>query len=76
MVFYNTRKTMSKQWHGGKGSQRRNANDKAYADNWDKIFKKEKEVFKEFNGKRKTNKDGSDIEFPERVNINSRDPKV
>ena len=27
-------------WHGGKGSQRRNTNDKAYADNWDKIFGK------------------------------------
>jgi len=31
---------MTKQWHGGKGSARRNANDKAYADNWDKIFGK------------------------------------
>ena len=31
---------MTKQWHGGKGSQRRNSNDKAYADNWDKIFGK------------------------------------
>ena len=27
-----------KQTHGGKGSARRNADDKAYADNWDKIF--------------------------------------
>jgi hypothetical protein len=27
-----------KQTHGGKGSARRNANDKAYSDNWDKIF--------------------------------------
>ena len=35
------------QTHGGKGSARRNANDKAYGDNWDKIFKKEKEVYKE-----------------------------
>lgn len=25
---------------GGKGSQRRNSNEKAYADNWDKIFAK------------------------------------
>jgi len=33
---------MTKQWHGGKGSQRRNSNNKAYADNWDKIFNKEK----------------------------------
>tara|TARA_R110000803_G_scaffold4020_3_gene13760 strand:+ start:994 stop:1137 length:144 start_codon:yes stop_codon:yes gene_type:complete len=31
------------QTHGGKGSTRRNANDKAYADNWDKIFNKEKQ---------------------------------
>lgn len=29
---------MTKQWHGGKGSARRNTNNKAYADNWDKIF--------------------------------------
>tara|TARA_R110002073_G_scaffold40387_1_gene114449 strand:+ start:4524 stop:4733 length:210 start_codon:yes stop_codon:yes gene_type:complete len=29
---------MTKQWHGGKGSQRRNADDKAYGDNWDLIF--------------------------------------
>ena len=44
------------QTHGGKGSSRRNADDKAYADNWDKIFKKEKEVFKEFNSTRKGEK--------------------
>ena len=25
-------------WHGGKGSQRRNSDDKKYADNWDRIF--------------------------------------
>lgn len=25
-------------WHGGKGSKRRTSNEKAYADNWDKIF--------------------------------------
>ena len=31
---------MTKQWHGGKGSMRRNANDTAYADNWEKIFGK------------------------------------
>ena len=31
---------MTKQWHGGKGSQRRNSNDKAYADNYDRIFGK------------------------------------
>lgn len=40
-------------WHGGKGSTRRNANEKAYADNWDKIFKKEKEVYKELIQSRK-----------------------
>lgn len=28
-------------WHGGKGSSRRNSNEKAYADNWDKIFGKD-----------------------------------
>ena len=32
------------QTHGGKGSTRRNANDKAYADNWDKIFGKTKDL--------------------------------
>jgi len=43
-------------WHGGKGSTRRNANEKAYADNWDKIFKKEKEVYKELIQSRKSDK--------------------
>ena len=41
---------------GGKGSARRNANEKAYADNWDKIFKKEKEVYKELIQSRKGSK--------------------
>jgi len=31
-----------KQWHGGKGSKRRNSDDKTYADNWEKIFGKKK----------------------------------
>ena len=33
------------QWHGGKGSRRRNPNEKKYQENWDKIFnnKKKKE---------------------------------
>lgn len=30
------------QTHGGKGSSRRNTNDKKYADNWEKIFGKNK----------------------------------
>jgi len=30
----------SKQWHGGKGSKRRNPNEEAYADNWERIFGK------------------------------------
>jgi hypothetical protein len=29
---------MSKQWHGGKGSQQRSGNDEAYRSNWDRIF--------------------------------------
>ena len=29
-----------KQWHGGKGSKRRNSNEQLYADNWEKIFGK------------------------------------
>ena len=29
---------MVEQWHGGKGSKRRNSNEKAYSDNWEKIF--------------------------------------
>ena len=37
----------NKQWHGGKGSQRRNANDKAYSDNWDKIFGKSSHISKD-----------------------------
>ena len=33
----------NKQWHGGKGSApRKSADQKKYADNWDKIFKKPK----------------------------------
>mgnify|MGYP006132375183 CR=1 FL=1 len=44
------------QTHGGKGSTRRNANDKAYADNWDKIFGKEKEIYKDLIQSRKGEK--------------------
>ena len=34
---------MTSKWHGGKGSGRRkDANDKAYQDNWEKIFGKNK----------------------------------
>ena len=29
-------------WHGGKGSKRRNSDDKTYADNWEIIFGKKK----------------------------------
>ena len=32
----------NKQWHGGKGSKRRNSNEELYADNWEKIFGKKK----------------------------------
>ncbi len=32
---------------GGKGSARRNANDKAYADNWEAIFGKKKKQQKQ-----------------------------
>ena len=32
------------QWHGGKGSKRRKSNEKAYAENWDKIFKRNKMI--------------------------------
>jgi len=61
----------SSNWHGGKGSGRRSSqDDNKYADNWDKIFKKEKEVFKEFNS---TRKGVDDIEWPERKNINNRE---
>ena len=30
------------QWHGGKGSRRRNTNEKKYKENWDKIFNNKK----------------------------------
>lgn len=36
---------------GGKGSARRNANDKAYAENWDLIFGKKKKEKDNKNGK-------------------------
>jgi hypothetical protein len=42
----------SEQWHGGKGSKRRNSNEQKYSDNWDRIFGK-KDDKKE---KRKSNK--------------------
>ena len=32
--------TNMSQWHGGKGSKRRNSNEKLYSDNWEKIFGK------------------------------------
>jgi len=36
---------MTKQWHGGKGSKRRNSDEQSYADNWERIFgKKEPEI--------------------------------
>jgi hypothetical protein len=38
---------------GGKGSQRRNANDKAYADGWEKIFGKKKKGAKPSKDKNK-----------------------
>ena len=33
-----------KQWHGGKGSQRRNSNEESYASNWEKIFGEKKKT--------------------------------
>ena len=33
-------------WHGGKGSKRRNSDEKTYADNWEKIFGKKKPEIK------------------------------
>ena len=47
---------MSDQWIGGKGDKRRNPNDKAYRDNWEKIFGKKKPVVKE---RKKTPSHGS-----------------
>jgi len=54
---------MTKQWHGGKGSQRRNTDDKAYADNWDKIFNKEKNNGNESS---KTSKETSKAQLKEK----------
>ena len=34
------------QWHGGKGSKRRNSNEEAYADGWEIAFGKKKPVIK------------------------------
>ena len=36
----------NKQWHGGKGSKRRNSDEELYADNWEKIFGKKKPMVK------------------------------
>lgn len=49
-------------WHGGKGSARRNSNEEAYADNWEVIF-----------GNKKINPDK--IQWPERTNVNTRTHK-
>lgn len=35
------------QWHGGKGSRRRNSNEKKYADAWERIFGKPEPKIKE-----------------------------
>lgn len=35
------------QWHGGKGSKRRNSNEKKYADAWERIFGKPEPKIKE-----------------------------
>jgi hypothetical protein len=37
---------MGKQWHGGKGSKRRNSNEEAYADGWELAFGKKKPEIK------------------------------
>lgn len=37
----------SEQWHGGKGSYRRNENKEAYESNWEKIFGKKTKVVPE-----------------------------
>ena len=36
----------NKQWHGGKGSTRRNSNEDAYADGWELAFGKKKPEIK------------------------------
>ena len=36
----------NKQWHGGKGSKRRNSNEEAYADGWELAFGKKKPEIK------------------------------
>ena len=64
MVFTLMNKMTSKQWHGGKGSQRRNANDKAYSDNWEKIFGKSSHISKDTTrGGAKPTKDKHDKEI-------------
>jgi hypothetical protein len=37
---------MTRQWHGGKGSTPRSSNKQKYEENYDKIFKNNKEVKK------------------------------
>ena len=32
------------EWHGGKGSKRRTSNEKSFSDNWDKIFREDKDM--------------------------------
>lgn len=49
---------MSDEWIGGKGDRRRNPNDKAYRDNWEKIFGEKKKPVK-VKERRRTPKHGS-----------------
>lgn len=59
------------QWHGGKGSApRKNADRKAYADNWDNIFGKKNENTNEEENKDidAKNKQVNDISSPRENN--------
>ena len=47
-------------WHGGKGSKRRNSNEKSYAENWDVIF-----------GNSTEHDESDDLEYAKRIKINT-----
>lgn len=46
-MVYTRMMKMKLTGEGGKGSQRRNSNEKAYADNWEKIFGKSSHISKD-----------------------------
>ena len=61
------------QWHGGKGSRRRNSNEDKYADEWERIFGKPEPKVKEH---KKTPKHGRTQVHVDKTKYNRKNFKV